>query len=74
MMKIKSKQRLRVIRHSKDEHITISCTYGKLQDILDPQTNSAVEEALKSLLGDHFQYKSVNATYNGINIQVDLLN
>jgi len=73
MMKIKSKQKLRIIRYANDGHVTISCTYGKLQDTLDVNTSGAVEEALKCILNDRFQYKGIGANFNGMNIQVNLI-
>jgi hypothetical protein len=72
-MKIKSKQKLRVIRYCNESHLTINCTYDKLADTLDTHTTSAVEEALKFILNDRSQYKGISATFNGINIQVNLV-
>jgi hypothetical protein len=72
-MKIKSKQKLRVIRYCNESHVTINCTYGKLSDTLDIRTSGAVEEALKCIINDRFQYKGISATFNGINIQVNLV-
>lgn len=71
-MKIKSKQRLRIHRFFSDLHVTISCTYGDLGN-LDSKTSGAVGEALKCILDDRFPYKGVRANYNGIDIEVDLL-
>jgi hypothetical protein len=74
MMKIKSKQKLRVIRTwGVDGRMMVNCTYGKLHDTLDIRTATAVEEALKTIADDRFQYKGIGATFNGISIQVDLI-
>lgn len=74
MMKIKSKQKLRIIQTwGVDGRITVNCTYGKLHDTLDLRTAGAVEEALKCILDDRFQYKGIGAIFQGISIQVDLI-
>lgn len=74
MKKIKSKQKLRIIRTwGVDGRMIVNCTYSKLHDTLDPRTAGAVEEALKCIADDRFQYKGIGATFNGISIQVDLM-
>lgn len=74
MMKIKSKQKLRIIRTwGVDGRMMVNCTYGKLHDTVDPRTAGAVEEALKTIVDDRFGYKGIGATFNGISIQVDLI-
>lgn len=73
MMKIKSKQKLRIVRHFGSEHITVWTTVGKLVDTLDFNTAVAVEEALKTIVDDHFQYKGIGATFRGMSLQVDLI-
>jgi hypothetical protein len=40
---------------------------------LDIRTATAVEEALKTIADDRFQYKGIGATFYGISIQVDLI-
>ena len=72
--KLKAKQKLRIIRTwGVDGRMMVYCTYGKLHDTLDVRTAGAVEEALKTIVDDRFQYKGIGATFNGISIQVDLL-
>jgi hypothetical protein len=72
--KLKAKQKLRIIRTwGVDGRMMVYCTYGKLHDTLDVRTAGAVEEALKCIVDDRFQYKGIGATFNGISIQVDLL-
>lgn len=73
-MKIKSKQKLRIIRTwGVDGRITVNCTYSKLHDTLDLRTAGAVEEALKCIVDDRFQYKGIGAVFQGISLQVDLI-
>ena len=72
--KIKSKQKLRIIRTwGVDGRMIVNCTYGKLHDTVDLRTSKAVEEALQCIVDDRFEYKGIGATFNGINIQVDLI-
>ena len=79
-MKIKSKQKLRIIRHfpasetsSGSHNMIVHCTYGKLDDTVDYWTASAVKEAVKTIVDDRFQYKGISATFQGISLQVDLI-
>ena len=74
MLKIKSKQKIRIIRHfPENQGITIYCTFGKLRDTLDYQTAGAVEDALATIASDKFQYKGIAATFRGMDIQVNLI-
>lgn len=74
MKKIKSKQKLRIIRTwGVDGRMIVNCTYNKLWDTIDHTTAGAVEEALKCIMDDRFQYKGIGATFKGISIQVDLI-
>lgn len=72
--KIKAKQKLRIIRTwGVDGRMMVNCTYGKLHDTLDIRTAEAVEEALKTIANERFQYKGIGATFKGMSIQVDLI-
>jgi len=73
-MKIKSKQKLRVIRYCNDgPAMMVYCTYGKLEDTVDYNTAAAVQEAVKTIVDDRFQYKGITATFKGMSLQVNLL-
>ena len=72
--KIKSKQKLRIIRYWKgDDRIIVHCNYNKLHATLDIRTAEAVEEALQTIVDDNFAYKGIGATFKGMALQVDLL-
>jgi hypothetical protein len=74
MTKLKKSQKLRIIRTwGVDGRVMVNCTYGKLHETLDSRTAEAAEQALKCIVDDRFQYKGIGATFNGISIQVDLL-
>jgi len=80
MMKIKSKQKLRIIRHfptsetsSGSHNMIVNCTYGKLDETVDYWTACAVEEAVQTIASGRFQYKGISATFLGISLQVNLI-
>lgn len=73
MTKLKNSQKIRIVRYFGKEKIMIWTTVGRLNGTVDLTTLLATELALKSIADDRFQYKGVGATFNGINIQVDLI-
>ena len=74
MNKIKSKQKLQIIRYwGADGRMTVRCKFKDLHNTLDFRTAGAVEEALQTILDDKFAYKGISATFKGIALQVDLL-
>jgi hypothetical protein len=73
MTKLKSTQKIRIVRYFGNEKIIIHTTVGRLAGTVDYTTTLATEQALKKIVEDCFRYKGIGATFNGINIQVDLL-
>lgn len=74
MKKIKSKQKLQIIRYwGVDGRMTVRCLFKDLHETLDSRTAGAVEEALQTILDDNFAYKGISATFKGMALQVDLL-
>jgi hypothetical protein len=73
MTKFKNSQKLRIVRYFGNEKMMVFTTVGKLGATVDTRTFDATKTALKTIADDRFQYRGVGATFNGINIQVDLL-
>ena len=72
MMKIKSSQRLRVIRYINNEpSIQVFCTYGKLDQTFDISTQGAIQEALSYILKE--PCKGISARFRNMSLQVDIL-
>ena len=70
--KIKSKQKLRIIRTwGVDGRMIVHCDYNKLHATLDIRTAEAVEDALQAILEQ--PCKGIGATFRGMHLQVDLL-
>jgi hypothetical protein len=69
--RIKKSQRLRVVRYFGRELISVFCTKGNVDDVLDFKTAGAVHLALEAILQE--PCRGISGRFNGATIQVDLI-
>jgi hypothetical protein len=74
MTKLKNSQKLRIVRYfGNNQSMAVYTTVNRLGETVDLCTTTAVREALDTIANDRFQYKGISATFNGIEIQVNLI-